>query len=92
MDNLETDSLEADSLETDSLEAGSLEAGSLEKPQVSEARLILDTYKAWQDIQQLLDGQLPQEGEDYGPWTLQMDLLRDDFESQGPAKVQRERV
>lgn len=74
----------------DSLETDGIEADSIEKPQVSEAELILDTYKAWRDIQHLLDGQMLPEGEDYGPWTLPMDLLRLDFETEGPEKVQRE--
>ena len=67
-----------------------LEADSLETPQVSEAELILDTYKAWQDIQQLLEGHLTPEEAYYGPWTPQMRLLRWDCESQGPAMVQSE--
>lgn len=74
----------------DSLETDGIEADSIEKPQVSEARLILYTYKAWRDILQLLEGQMPPEEEDYGPWTLQMSLLRHDFETEGAAKVQSE--
>ncbi len=79
-----------DSIETDGIEADNITTDSIEKSQISEARLILDTYKAWQDIQQLLEGQMPPEGEDYGPWKLQMDLLRHDLKTEGPALVQSE--